>query len=411
MTLPGATEPGDALAHKVYLRQFLVKGFLALEELERLDAAEEEMDDDEQTHKSKVPRLPGLGYERAANLYAACTAEPSLLSAVYWVVCACNLLEEPLAPEIADQVSSFLLSCHCKGGGFRPHPKHEPNLLSSLSAIQLLMLLGQQDTLCDGKTYSAEETVSYVRSLRLSGGAFCGRQATASESDCRFVYAALCLTALLRGLAPATAPVGAALDSERRELDETVEWLLRCQNLDGGFGCRPDGESESHAGHTFCCLAGLALAGGLHRISARGHARLVRWLCDRQSADGGLNGRPGKASDVCYTWWTLASAELCILSRRHAGTLVLSDMFRIDDLCGFVTLCTSPGGGVAAHPGGDPDPFHTFFGLAGLSLLQHAGGCMERWVGQVSPLVALPVGLVPQHTAFISAGLGAAVLR
>ena len=27
------------------------------------------------------------------------------------------------------------------------------------------------------------------------------------------------------------------------------------------------------------------------------------WLCERQVDSGGLNGRPEKQSDVCYSWW------------------------------------------------------------------------------------------------------------
>lgn len=37
------------------------------------------------------------------------------------------------------------------------------------------------------------------------------------------------------------------------------------------------------------------------------------WLCERQVDSGGLNGRPEKQADVCYSWWILSS--LAIIGR------------------------------------------------------------------------------------------------
>merc|ERR1711879_632549 len=138
---------------------------------------------------------------------------------------------------------------------------------------------------------------------------------------------------------------------------------------------------------------------GLGSLSSRGRKRLVRWLSDRQCVGGGLNGRPGKAPDACYTWWTLASAEL-LRSRASANIgasptsttcqdFPLSDLFRLAELRAFLAQCAAPEGGVAAHPGDDPDPFHTFFGLAGLALTRSAKD-VDPWLGRLNPLVALP---------------------
>ena len=40
---------------------------------------------------------------------------------------------------------------------------------------------------------------------------------------------------------------------------------------------------------------------------------LAWWLAERQCESGGLNGRPEKLADVCYSWWVLSS--LAILNR------------------------------------------------------------------------------------------------
>eukprot|EP00446_Apocalathium_sp_SHHI-4_P051862 CAMPEP_0177375680 /NCGR_PEP_ID=MMETSP0368-20130122/44824_1 /TAXON_ID=447022 ORGANISM="Scrippsiella hangoei-like, Strain SHHI-4" /NCGR_SAMPLE_ID=MMETSP0368 /ASSEMBLY_ACC=CAM_ASM_000363 /LENGTH=226 /DNA_ID=CAMNT_0018839367 /DNA_START=171 /DNA_END=848 /DNA_ORIENTATION=+ len=146
-------------------------------------------------------------------------------------------------------------------------------------------------------------------------------------------------------------------------------------------------------------------------LPPRNRSRLVRWLCDRQCGTaGGLNGRPGKAPDVCYTWWTLASVELLRgrcgkASTETAADLVdeldMADFFDLSDLRGFIAKCMCSAGGVAAHPGDDPDPFHTFFGLAGLSLLDHADTSRtgaKPWLASISPVLAMPVSYV-QHAA------------
>jgi geranylgeranyl transferase type-2 subunit beta len=43
--------------------------------------------------------------------------------------------------------------------------------------------------------------------------------------------------------------------------------------------------------------------------------RLAWWLAERQLPNGGLNGRPEKLEDVCYSWWVLSC--LVILKKEH----------------------------------------------------------------------------------------------
>jgi hypothetical protein len=56
----------------------------------------------------------------------------------------------------------------------------------------------------------------------------------------------------------------------------------------------------------------LALCG---RLDAVDSDLLGWWLCERQVKAGGLNGRPEKLPDVCYSWWVLSSLQ--ILKRTH----------------------------------------------------------------------------------------------
>ena len=43
--------------------------------------------------------------------------------------------------------------------------------------------------------------------------------------------------------------------------------------------------------------------------------KLGAWLSDRQLPNGGLNGRPEKKEDVCYSWWVMSS--LAMIGKLH----------------------------------------------------------------------------------------------
>ena len=65
-------------------------------------------------------------------------------------------------------------------------------------------------------------------------------------------------------------------------------------------------------GLIYCCVGFLSLTHALDMIDVD---LLGWWLCERQLPGGGLNGRPEKLPDVCYSWWVLAS--LSILGKIH----------------------------------------------------------------------------------------------
>ena len=46
------------------------------------------------------------------------------------------------------------------------------------------------------------------------------------------------------------------------DLEKAVEFVLKCQNFDGGFGSKPG--SESHAGLIYCCVGFLAITGNYY---------------------------------------------------------------------------------------------------------------------------------------------------
>lgn len=143
------------------------------------------------------------------------------------------------------------------------------------------------------------------------------------------------------------------------DVDKAVSHVQACANFDGGFGVSPG--AESHAGQIYTCVGALTIARRLDLVDVD---RLSAWLSERQLPHGGLNGRPEKLEDVCYSWWVLSS--LAMLGKLHW----------IDSpaLIKFILRCQdSQNGGISDRPGDMVDVFHTVFGIAGLSLLKYPG--------------------------------------
>jgi geranylgeranyl transferase type-2 subunit beta len=158
------------------------------------------------------------------------------------------------------------------------------------------------------------------------------------------------------------------------DIDKAVEYVVSCANFDGGYGVRPG--AESHSGQIFTCLAALSIVGRLESVAVD---PLGRWLSERQRPNGGLNGRPEKDEDVCYSWWVLSS--LAMIDRTH--------WIDRDALIGFILRCQDPdGGGIADRPGNMTDVWHTLFGLTGLSLLGFPG------LDAIDPVYCMPKSTV-----------------
>ena len=275
-------------------------------------------------------------WSKSTSSYEYIMSEHLRMSGLYWCVTAMDLMHER---DRLDKQGILQLVEACfneKGdGGFSASPEHDSHLLYTLSAVQVLVTF---DALEDRHT---QAVVRYIKTLQLADGSFQGDKW--GEIDTRFSFCALLCLSLLNAM-------------EAVNVQQAAEYVLRCLNFDGGFGRVPG--SESHAGQMYCCVGALALAGQLHRADAD----LVGfYLCERQLKSGGFNGRPEKLPDVCYSWWVLSA--LAMIGRLHWISRA-----RLRD---FILACQdAESGGFADRPGDMVDPFHTIFGLAGLSLLK-----------------------------------------
>ncbi|CAE6480771.1 unnamed protein product [Rhizoctonia solani] len=348
------------------------------------------------------------------------------LNAVYWGFTAISIMGQPTALE-KDEMIDFVMSCwddkealekdemidfvmSCwddKEGGFGTFPGHDAHVLSTLSAIQILTMQGATDKL------DKERVAKYILSLQTPEGSFMGDRW--GEIDTRFGLCATMALSLLGSLS-------------QLDIEKTVGYIRKCRNFDGGFGGCEGG--ESHAAQVYVCLGTLAIldkltlmvdlvvvkAGKvmlpkvialvyvclgtlaiLDKLDEVDQPTLAWWLAERQLPNGGLNGRPEKLEDVCYSFWVLSS--LAILRKLHwidGDALTRFILSAQDPDAGGIAdrpgdMADDPdAGGIADRPGDMADVFHTLFGVAGLSLLGYPG------LVDLDPVYCMPAAIIEQ---------------
>jgi len=302
------------------------------------------------------------GLRTKTNTFEHVATEHLRMSGVYWGVAAMATLGRDLRTEMeSDKLTEWVLSCQAPSGGFGGNVGHDAHVLYTLSALQILAMSDALDRV------DADRVARYVASLQQEDGSFVGDEW--GEVDTRFSYCALSALSILGRLRSGLIDVGRA-----------TAFVASCRNFDGGFGCVPG--AESHAGQIFCCVGALAIGGALDLLDAE---LLGWWLAERQCDSGGLNGRPEKQADVCYSWWILSA--LSIIGKV--------DWIDSEKLAEFILDCQDgDDGGISDRPGNMADVFHTFFGVAGLSLLGWYDAKGYSGFRAICPVYALPEDLV-----------------
>ena len=329
--------------------------------------------------------------------YEGAVTEHLRVSGVYWSLAALSLLRnegevdelmgltKPINREkTRSSIVDWVFQCYNPrvggfGGNCSGENPHDAHLLYTLSALQVLAMANS----LDDERLHKDAVVNYVSSLQNEDGSFSGDEW--GEIDTRFTYCAFSCLALL-GRLPVV-PEGDNVKLEEKpiiDMTKAVDYIISCRNFDGGFGAVPG--AESHAGQVFCCVGALSIAKSLHLL--KDADLLSWWLAERQCDSGGLNGRPEKQADVCYSWWILSA--LSIMGRV--------DWINTSKLCQFILNCQDDeDGGIADRPMDMPDVYHTFFGLCGLSLIGHLekiGDKEGRSYRQIDPVFALPTDVV-----------------
>ncbi|DBA02483.1 TPA: hypothetical protein N0F65_010955 [Lagenidium giganteum] len=302
-----------------------------------------------------------VGLKNKKEDFESCMTEHMRISGMYWGVGAMALLgrEEDMNPE---EIIQWVLQCEHPDGGFGGNVGHDRHLLYTVHALLILAMLGGLDRI------QKDKTAEYVAQLQQPDGSFAGDQWL--EIDTKFTYCALSVLSMLKRL-------------DLVDVPKAMEYVDRCRNFDGGYGNIPG--CESHGGHIFTAVGALSIGNAVTQYVD--DELLGWWLCERQCDSGGLNGRPEKQADVCYSWWDITSLIMI-------GKL---DWINKEKLIQFILDCQDlEDGGIGDRPGNVADVFHTFFGICGLSML----GYFEREqvnhpeyaaFRRVHPVYAIPV--------------------
>lgn len=168
------------------------------------------------------------------------------------------------------------------------------------------------------------------------------------------------------------------------DVNTMTHFILDKFNFNGGLASTSF--TESHSGLTFCGLAALKLTGFDLDTKNDFVALTQNWLVHRQvdypvelygeepdyeyyeERDiGGFNGRENKFADTCYSWWVMSLLEML-----GEGGLKLIDGERA---LTYLLEGTQHKlmGGFGKDTESMPDPFHSFLGLASVSLLKASG--------------------------------------
>ena len=177
-----------------------------------------------------------------------------------------------------------------KGGTYLGNQEEydHSHVAMTYTALLTLQTLGD-----DLSRINRESILSSLQSLQQPNGSFqCTTQG--SENDLRFLYCACAISYILK-------------DWSGVNISKAIEFVKSCISYDGAFVLYPG--CEGHGGSTFCAVASLVL---MDRVDVLDRKRLVYWCVNRQchSKSAGMQGRPNKDEDTCYSYWIGGTLEL-----------------------------------------------------------------------------------------------------
>ncbi|KAI0399185.1 terpenoid cyclases/protein prenyltransferase alpha-alpha toroid [Xylaria palmicola] len=337
-----------------------------------------------------------------------------------------------LAPDDRARLRAWVLQLQHPHGGFCGSPHHvlpqgltstfdpatstyvardpaNANIAATGFALLSMGILADGDGTDAFARVDQARTLAWLKKLQRPDGSF-GEVLTddgrvAGGRDMRYCYIAAIIRWALGG-----AEGDGSLDFD---VDALVAHIRRAQTFDGGMS--ESSLHESHSGYAYCAVAALALldaadadAGATpHRYIHAGIPSvpsLVHFLASRQFAyshsdyddsdsdpDDDLtsqplpelsrlslhgagagaaphmtafNGRLNKLPDTCYTWWN--SGALSLLGEHGLVARGPARRFLLDKTQHLI-------GGFAKHPGGPPDVYHAYMGLAALANMGDPG--------------------------------------
>lgn len=296
----------------------------------------------------------------------------------------------------------------------------QANIAATVFALMLLALLTKDEGDAAGAFSGVDRvrTLRWLKKLQREDGSF-GEVLAHVEGqglvvgggkDMRYCYLAAMLRWMLRG----DVNKGDAAWTEDIDVDALVMYIGKSRTYDHGIA--ESSQHEPHSGYAYCALSALALLDrplnsndnnsrtmspsyDVMRAAFPDMSSLIYWLVSRQftyvdpdeeddqdtsnftfsslsisdhTSCVAFNGRCNKVADTCYCWWV--SGSLAILppvqtSSSNVDTFIsrpAARRFLFDKTQHII-------GGFSKHPGGPPDLYHSYLGLAALATMGEPG--------------------------------------
>lgn len=288
------------------------------------------------------------------------------------------------------------------------HPYDHSHLAMTYVALCTLVALGDDLSRIDRTAIlqtlsgSQNEDGSFVAiSSNYNGGEANKDEKEDDDCDLRFMYTAISIWYILADDSPnnisdsiTNSCSSSICNTSTINIQSATSYILSCISYEGALGLTPG--REGHGGSTFCGIASLYLMGVLDEVLDSKEMMgwkedLIRWCVMRQYSlssrsnennpnvmnngyDGdvnnaaGMQGRPNKLQDTCYSYWI-------------GGTLHLLDASHLLDgwaLREYVLQCQSPYGGFGKTVNAMPDLLHSFYSMAWLAISEEGRCCVEE---------------------------------
>lgn len=205
---------------------------------------------------------------------------------LYWILHSLQVLNHKLNSSLIERCVTLLKLCQSKRGGFAGSALHHSHLAPSYAAVNSIAILASLSSQPHEilQIIDRQGMYNYLLTMKQSNGSF--SVTIDGECDTRGTYTALCIATLLNINTP-------------KLIQNTAEWLVKCQTYESGFGGEPF--NEAHGGYSFCAISSLVLLDSVYLIN---FDRLVKWTVHRQLIfEGGFQGRTNKLVDGCYSFW------------------------------------------------------------------------------------------------------------
>ncbi|KAM0752206.1 terpenoid cyclases/Protein prenyltransferase [Meredithblackwellia eburnea MCA 4105] len=296
-----------------------------------------------------------------------------------------SALDTMLKPQQREGFIEWVYQQQVAGGGFRgsdslcgtgwgaaqlPPPTTSSSdfspahLIQSYTALLILGMLGDDFTRLD-----RAGLLRFLARCQGGDGSFLHFPGCEERGDPRSSFSAFAISSILN-------------DWSGIDVRKGLDFVSSCKSPTGGFSIWPG--LEAQGGFTCCAVSCFYLASKLDSLPQSEDT--LRWLVARQvppppptpeSEDSdaeednedldipnkpcaGFQGRIGKDTDACYSFW--CSAALQLLKPEE-------ELYDPELDKNWLLSCQNPTfGGIAREPGAPPDVYHTYLALACLSL-------------------------------------------